>query len=103
MAISATVREWHEDEGWGVLDSAETPGGCWAHFGAAAVAGYATFEPGQAVTLEWEPADQDGYAYRATRLWPAGEAPADRSVSGSGGAYTSTLTLSFDPPPEPAP
>src|SRR3954451_14751157 len=102
MAISATVREWHEDEGWGVLDAPETPGGCWAHFGAAAVAGYATFHPGQAVTLEWEPADQDGYAYRATRLWPAGEAPVDRPVTGSGGAYRSTLTLSFDPP-EPTP
>ena len=23
---------WHDDQGWGVLDSPDTPGGCWAHF-----------------------------------------------------------------------
>ena len=30
--VAAIVREWHADLGWGVLDSPETPGGCWAHF-----------------------------------------------------------------------
>jgi CspA family cold shock protein len=29
---NATVREWHDDLGWGVLDSPETPSGCWTHF-----------------------------------------------------------------------
>lgn len=26
--VTATVREWRDEEGWGVLDSPETPGGC---------------------------------------------------------------------------
>jgi len=30
-AATGTVREWAE-EGWGVVDSAETPGGCWVHW-----------------------------------------------------------------------
>ncbi|MGI8701473.1 MAG: hypothetical protein ACR2JU_09765 [Nocardioidaceae bacterium] len=28
MTSRATVRTWHDDEGWGVLDLPETPGGC---------------------------------------------------------------------------
>ena len=32
MSTVGTVRVWHRDEGWGVIDSPETPGGCWAHF-----------------------------------------------------------------------
>src|SRR5687767_5224347 len=32
--VRATVREWHNDLGWGVLDSPETPGGCWIHYSA---------------------------------------------------------------------
>ena len=60
MAVEAIVRQWHPDEGWGVLDSPQTPGGCWAHFGAVAVDGYPELIPGQAVTLEWEAFGQDG-------------------------------------------
>ena len=30
--VRAQVREWHEDLGWGVLDSPDTPGGCWVHY-----------------------------------------------------------------------
>jgi len=30
--IEASVRERHDGLGWGVLDPAETPGGCWVHF-----------------------------------------------------------------------
>jgi CspA family cold shock protein len=40
MVITAFVREWHDDEGWGVLDSTETPGGCWAHRSNATVRGH---------------------------------------------------------------
>jgi cold shock CspA family protein len=32
MASVGIVRFWHRDEGWGVIDSPDTPGGCWAHF-----------------------------------------------------------------------
>jgi CspA family cold shock protein len=96
MADHGTVRVWHDDEGWGVIDSPATPGGCWAHFSNAAVPGYAGFTAGQAVWLESEAAVQDGYAFRAIRVWPHGADPVDRPSSGSGGAYSSVLTLSFD-------
>lgn len=31
MTAVGRVRTWHEEEGWGVLDCVETPGGCWFH------------------------------------------------------------------------
>lgn len=62
---AGVVREWHPELGWGVLDAAETPGGCWAHFSHLGLRGYGYLEPGRAVDFAWEPADQDGYAYRA--------------------------------------
>ena len=98
MAADGTVREWHEDEGWGVIDSVATPGGCWAHFGAAAVSGYVTFAAGDQVQLVWEAASQDGYAYRAVRFWPAGATPINRATGTSSGGYSSTLSLRFDQP-----
>jgi CspA family cold shock protein len=69
----ATVREWYEAEGWGVLDSAETPGGCFAHYSNIAMSGYRTLRPGQSVQLAWEAPGfrQDGYDYRATEVVPA--------------------------------
>lgn len=74
--VQATVREWHEDQGWGVLDSPETPGGCWAHYsaiagpvlaseGGVAVSQYKTASAGDRVDLEWESFVQDGYDFRA--------------------------------------
>ena len=38
--IPGVVREWHSDEGWGVIDSDQTPGGCWAHFSDVEMDGY---------------------------------------------------------------
>jgi CspA family cold shock protein len=75
----AIVREWHEDLGWGVLDSAETPGGCWAHFSSIdsaiisqeagmTVSEYKTVRQGELVELEWEAGDQDGFNFRAVRV-----------------------------------
>lgn len=97
MAERAIVREWNDLEGWGVIDSPGTPGGCWAHFSHAAVAGAATFIPGQLVLLEWEAPGQDGYAYKAVRFWPAEAEPFDRSLrEGSSRVYHSVLRLSVD-------
>jgi CspA family cold shock protein len=70
MTVRATVRDWHEAEGWGVVDSTETPGGCWTLFSAVDVAGYRRLTPGQSVQLDWESPGQDGYAYRAVRVVP---------------------------------
>jgi CspA family cold shock protein len=77
--VQATVREWHDDLGWGVLDSAETPGGCWAHCSAIetpvvthgaglVVSDFKTLETGDSVDLEWEAPGQDGYDFRAVGL-----------------------------------
>ena len=67
--IPGVVRVWHHEEGWGVVDAEQTPGGCWVHFSAVGDGdGYRELRAGQQVLLEFEPAEQDGYAYRATRV-----------------------------------
>lgn len=98
MAIDGTVRIWHDGEGWGVIDSDETPGGCWTHFSAVAVAGFRSLSAGQAVELEYEEFEQDGYPYRAVRVWPTGQDPApDPEPGPPGSAYRSSLTITFEP------
>lgn len=67
-AIAAVVREWHPEEGWGVVDSPQTPGGCWVHFSHIQATRYRELAPGTTVALEFEPADQDGFAYRAVTV-----------------------------------
>ncbi|MDG6107476.1 cold shock domain-containing protein [Dactylosporangium aurantiacum] len=62
------VRVFHPEEGWGVIDSSEVPGGCWVHFSAIQMDGYRALHQGQRVVFEAEPADQDGYAYRAVHV-----------------------------------
>ncbi|MCW2857388.1 MAG: Cupin 2, conserved barrel domain protein [Marmoricola sp.] len=77
--VSAKVRQWHEDLGWGVLDSLETDGGCWVHFSViespvlssidgVTVSEYKPLEVGETVELEFEAVGQDGYDYRATTV-----------------------------------
>lgn len=71
--IQATVRLWDEEEGWGVIDSEETPGGCWANFAAIEMPGYRFLTAGDSVILEWEPGEQDGFDYVAVRVTPSPE------------------------------
>ncbi|MFF1678839.1 cold-shock protein [Streptomyces sp. NPDC058256] len=70
--VTGTVREWHDEEGWGVLDSPETPGGCWGHYSVIQTRGFHTLSPGQRVDLQWEAPGykQDGYTYRAVNMVP---------------------------------
>ena len=93
MRTTGTVRSWSGDEGWGVIDSPDTPGGCWAHFSTLRMDGYRSLVPGQEVVLDWEEPGQDGYDFRATVVWPGG-----RSVSA---AYSSGLGATFDDGPPP--
>jgi CspA family cold shock protein len=82
------VREWSDDEGWGVIDSPETPGGCWAHFTHLAMPGFHTLRPGQSVELTWEPAGQHGYEFRAMKVRPRYPCPCCRyQTLRSQGAY----------------
>ncbi|MEU2742698.1 cold shock domain-containing protein [Streptomyces sp. NPDC007095] len=70
--VTATVREWSDEEGWGVLDSPETPGGCFGHYADIQAPGFRTLSPGQQVDLTWEAPGfkQDGYDYRAVSIIP---------------------------------
>ncbi len=66
--VVGVVRVWHREQGWGVVDAPETPGGCWVHFSAVDAAGYRELRAGQQVLLEAEAAEQDGYRWRATHV-----------------------------------
>jgi CspA family cold shock protein len=66
--VVGVVRVWHREQGWGVVDAPEVPGGCWVHFSAVEATGYRELRAGQQVLLEAEAAEQDGYRYRATRV-----------------------------------
>lgn len=81
-----SVRVFHLEEGWGVIDSPKVPGGCWVHFSAIEVDGYRELCQGQRVVFEAELADQDGYAYRAVRVQvePAHNEPASTEPTSTG-------------------
>lgn len=98
MTTVGVVRQWDNEEGWGVIDGPETPGGCWTHFGAVAVVGYKSLEPGQTVNLEWEVSDQDGFSYRAVWTWPSGDTPVPDPVDDGppSQAYRGSLSITFD-------
>jgi cold shock protein len=98
MTSLGQVRVWHEEDGWGVIDSDATPGGCWTHYSSVLVAGYKGLQAGRAVTFTFETAEQDGYSFRAVEAWPSDQTP-DRTgheTSGPSAAYRSTMTLTFD-------
>ena len=98
VTVEGVVREWHPEEGWGVIDAQETPGGCWAHFSSVAIDGYRELVRGQVVTLECDAVEQDGFRYRARRVWPTGAAPIDAVVVTDTDAFRSSVTVSFDRP-----
>jgi cold shock protein len=97
MTSTGTVRDFDPGEGWGVIDGPDVPGGCWVHFSAVTGDGYRELVAGQQVSFRAETAEQDGFAYRATKVWSGGTEPPDRSgTPGPSGAYRSVLTLNFD-------
>ena len=63
LMTRAVVREWHDEEGWGVADAPEAPGGIFIHFSFIEADGYRSLEDGETVDLRLEgplPFDQDG-------------------------------------------
>ncbi|MYU57278.1 MULTISPECIES: S1 domain-containing protein [Streptomyces] len=70
--VTATVREWRDEEGWGVVDSPETPGGCWGHYCRIQTEGFRALSPGQLVDPQGEAPGfkQDGCSYRAVNITP---------------------------------
>ncbi len=92
-----SVRTFYADEGWGVIDGPDVPGGCWVHFSAIAADGYRALAPGQRVRFRAEAADQDGFRFRAVKVWTGDAEPPDRPrQTGGSAAYHSSLTLTFD-------
>jgi cold shock CspA family protein len=69
MISRGTVREW-SDDGYGVVDSADTPGGCWVFHISVAQDGFRALTPGDEVAFTFERARQDGFEFRALVLWP---------------------------------
>lgn len=99
MTSVGTVRIFDADEGWGVLDGPDVPGGCWVHFSALAADGYRELIPGRHVSFRAEAASQDGFAYRAVKVWTGDIEPPDQPRNqGDSAAYRSSLTLTFDAP-----
>lgn len=94
MTSLGRVRVWNIEEGWGVIDSAATPGGCWTHYSGVLVAGYKSLHAGQDVRFNFEAAEQDGYTFRAVEAWPAEESPVPLSHMDSDPSPTP-----FDPDP----
>ncbi len=75
MISRGVVREWDEDQGFGVIDSPDTPGGCWTHFSSIVMDGYRCLAAGDSVAFTCEAGSQDGYDYRAVLVWPPGVKP----------------------------
>jgi CspA family cold shock protein len=75
--ISGTVRWFDGEQGWGVIDSAEVPGGCFVHFSNIVGEGYRNLNDGQRVVFTFEEPGfkQDGYDFRALQVWAQFEEP----------------------------
>lgn len=69
---AGVVTSFDADEGWGVIEAPEVPGGCFVHFSSIQMTGYRELEAGQRVRFTFEQLGflQDGYAYRAQAVWP---------------------------------
>ena len=96
MTNQGVVRNWDDDQGFGAIDSPDTPGGCWAGFPTISMNGYRMLTPGDAVTFTFETVSQNGYRYRAVHVWPPGVEPGtslDEPIQEFPGAYRSTLTI----------
>ena len=50
MSVGIIV-EWRDEEGWGVIESPETPGGCWAVYSDLWADEWPTPAPGEALLI----------------------------------------------------
>jgi CspA family cold shock protein len=75
-ATRGGVREFYPDEGCGVIDGPDVPGGCWVSFASIVEDGHRRLTAGQDVSFRATPADQDGYRV------PRGEGLAGRRRTG---------------------
>lgn len=72
MTSRGVVRFWNSEDGWGVIDCEQTPGGCWVHFSVVEGEGFRKLTPGQQVAFEWQKASGpvEGFAFVTVRVHP---------------------------------
>jgi CspA family cold shock protein len=65
-----TVKFYKEDKGYGAIASPDLPDGfdAWVHFSVIEGDGYRSLEVGAPVDFDHEPARQDSFRFRATRV-----------------------------------
>ncbi len=85
MTSRGVVRTWNLREMHGVIDSDDTPGGCWTFGATVAIAGFPSLDEGQVVEFEWRPTGEldQSYNFITLRAWPAGVEPVDRPSGSS--------------------
>ena len=73
-AVAGVVKWFDPDEGWGIIDAPEVPGGCFVHFSDIQMPGYRQLHAGQHVRFTFEQPGflQDGCPYRALEVTPEG-------------------------------
>lgn len=66
---TGTVRLWMDDDGWGVIDLPELPGGCWAEASVVeGLDGTSGLRAGQTVDVDWTTPGSAGYDAKAVRV-----------------------------------
>jgi len=69
------------------------------HFSAIAIDGYQVLAAGQRVRFVAEAGEQDGFRFRAVKVWTGDEPPgSSRKAADSSGAFRSSLDIAFDEP-----
>lgn len=78
--LTGRVIQWHEDEGWGVVESSELDGPAWAHFShidpsahRVTSGGFRLLRAGDRVEFTVERAEQDDFHWRTTWILSSGD------------------------------
>ena len=70
--MTGIVRYFDDKDGVGVIDSLDTPGGCWCHYSHIDIGGRKTLLAGQGVRFTFEDeVEQDGFVFRTLRVQPS--------------------------------
>ena len=66
---TGTVRLWMDEDGWGVIDVPDLPGGCWVEASVVeGLDGTSALRAGQTVDVEWTAPGPDDFGARAVRV-----------------------------------
>jgi CspA family cold shock protein len=66
---TGTVRLWMDEDGWGVIDVPDLPGGCWAEASVVeGTDGSSGLRAGQTVDVDWTTPGPEGYDAKADHV-----------------------------------